>query len=1106
MPENLSITSENGTLRREESRYPSHQDWILNVNGSVATFKLDYAANTDPSFKVPESDKLAQERLFSDELHRYKVKQESLSISSEIIFNVRAGSLDKLELQLSPGLEITSLRYGEIDDLFWEKVNQDENGALIRIFFPDQLKGSKHKIKLELISSLPANPGRNQNEGASFKLPKVSLLNNFILNRVWEVDINKPLQLQNHIPENLELVYINEGQLTTLKFQQLAQNCDLTINVGFPAVSVDIAQVCFLTREMSDWTLTAEIALSTINGTLFNYDFKIPEGWEIIDVRRRTRSSSQSNLSFQWSDNESFKSDSLLHLNFSDGIADGETEAVLIEARPRTSKTDNELVFPFFRSTRDRLNTLLAFTPSSLIVSYKDNSPGTNTREILRDDLPFDVLDFDLVNDDQSASDDLHIIQIMNTSEAAPFRVSTPEQPFQATVSATYQISESTINERVNIDIVPQGKPVSKVYLYKQGESASFRPQASELIELSPLPQSISKFPDWKLPLQRGELWEVAIEPPQSVPFQLSLFNNLTTNQFFKESLPLLFVPGASEFDASFSVINDSPETVQISSNNKNELQRVAASPAEKQPGQKPPTSEGVPYKHPLDKFFISSIDNKLTNKTSATCNLKLFTTIGVTEDPTQQYVAIYEIPQTVSKLNLALRWPEDVEVISTHLNETNLPLPAGQRRIEFALDQFTKPSNLTIRYQVRSQKTGFYTRIFDAKLPVISLKVNDFKWFINTPSNEHVTEVLNGDTLLHEAESSWFAYHLWGPLGRINPLRENEAETGLNPQHDQLFSSKHQSFYLHHLQVPDEITFRVMNSTKYYLLGFLIFFLSTLMTAVMNFVYPQRRNAICGATLIIAFTILVLSPGWLHLPLGAFFSGTLIGWLLSSLISHLSRILQQSKPKHDEIPLGSTRAYPTIQAIFFCLVTLGCTGTLFAQQASTEPVPNAVPDIQKIYEYNVFENPDDSLLYVPAKIYRPLLEEAKTRNLAVSTWLQKADYKVHISARDLVGITADFVFIAAEVGNHYECYLPLDPNISIDNCQIEGIDFDNLSKTESGFIFKIDRKQIPTAAERPLLTPDASASANQKSAATESNSTRRYIHVRLKFYPSTTN
>ncbi|QDU79706.1 hypothetical protein Pla110_14200 [Polystyrenella longa] len=1100
LPENISLELEEGVVLTEESSYPSHRDWILSLKGSVATFKLTYADDDQPGTtplqdsaggtSLPANAFQDSQLLLSEESHRYKIKQESLSISSEISFKVRKNQVDKVELQLSPGLEITSLRYGDIENLFWEEVSEDVEGTIVQILFPDKIQGDQHRIKLELISSLPANPGDG---GATFALPKVKLLNNLILNSNWEVDITRPLELRDHHPDNLQLEYINEGQLTTLKFQQLAQDCELEIEVGFPEVAVDLAQVCFITRESTEWNLTTEIALTCTRGMIFNHEFRIPLGWDIIDVRQRGRGTPDSNSAFQWSVTGPNREQSLLHLNFAEGIASSETEAVLIEARSQIPKTHTDLIFPFFHSDEGQLGSLLAFLPNSLIDPSEDINSNQYIKEILRDDLPFNVLDFDIVNSDRSTDDNIGVLQFLNTREIPSLRINTPEQSFKVTVETSYVVNESQVDERIKILIDPEGTRINKVYLFKQSESTSLEIQAPSLKNVSTLPQPLSKFSYWKLPVQ-GELWEATLESGQSEPFRLFIFNSINKNQFLKGKIPLLTVPGAMEFHASFSVQNNSSVPIRLDSQSQSDLLTLPPLPKNAKPTDKGPASELIEYNSQLsDDFAISSLNRSPDEDYLPACSLKLFTTIGVSRDPIQQYEAIYEIPHTSSKETVTLEWLDEIEIISSHLGDKKLNLESG---VKLPLEQFSEGGSLRIRYRLSTQDSEFYTRNFRTSFPRISLPVKDFRWFINTPSREYVTTVYSNDDLIYESTNAQFPYYLWGPIGRITPVRNNRPTVVYTTPADEQLTHQNHSFYLRHMYIPENISFRVMNSTNYHLLGSLIFFLSCLLTCILNYKL-KSHTLVCGCLTGITMAALMLSTGWIQLPLGALLSGTILGWVLSACIRfmYLRHLARKEIP---EIPIGSTKAYPVTPILLFCVVFFNCCSNGFAQQQlrSQRVSQEFASEKETIYIYPYNKRRDDDVYYyVPYTLDYELRNRPPVPDVNSHTWILSADYHVDVKSAGGVSVVANYVLTVPETESTYDFILPLDSKVAVDYCHINQVAFDNLIPIHAGFKCSVDRRKLPTAAERP--TSESIDLSSNSSAARF-----RKLFLQIKFYP----
>ncbi|MAT16040.1 MAG: hypothetical protein CMJ46_12315 [Planctomyces sp.] len=1069
LPDNLSLNVEEGTLATEESAYPAHRDWVLALRGSTATFKLRYADAPNESETDPSEDATPEPRLLSEENHRYKIKQESLSISSEINFSLRDTEVEKLDLALTPGLEITSVRYGDVENLFWEEVAEDETGTTVSILFPDKLKGTQHKIKLELISTLPANPDNGPGGSARFKLPRLQLKDNLILDSTWEVDINRPLELRNHKPRNLQLNYINEGQLTTLRFQQLAQECELEIEVGFPIVRASLSQVSAISRQGSEWNLKTEIAITSNGGTLFNADFQIPSGWDIIDVRRRERDDTEAKTVFQWSDFNNPLDNSVLHLNFANGIAAGETRAVLIEARSQIPESRTELVFPFFRPRDYPLNTLLAFVPKSLIVSFEEFIAQKFVKEVLPTDLPEEVRNFQLIQSRQTGGEAPPLLQFLNYQSPPSFRIKTPEQSFDANVESFYTLTESQVNERVTIKIDPLGKVISKLYLYKQGELNSLEMQSSNADELrvTTLRQSTSRFPDWSLP-PMGELWEVTLEPAQSAPFSLHIFNNINRAQFLKSPIPLTAIPGTGKLSGTLLLQNDTTVPIQLSSLNKSDLLTLEGKSSSASISDPGPISEPVEYHQLTDTFSVSSRSQKDVAGAVPTCTLNLFTTVGVSEDPEQQHIAVYDIPRTTSNENMTLKWSEDMDVISTYINDTRLPLPTGETLFELPLSRFSEGGKLTVRYRTSTQKNGFYTRVVRMKRPDISLKVNDLKWFISTPEGDHVTAVYSGDTRIYKTENSRFPYSLWGPISRVSPVRDQHPMAVFNGSRRELLAPRQQLVYLHYMQIPDQISFRIMNGSKYYLLGFLIFFTAFLATCLVNFVSITRRNLIGRSIVALTIAGLVFVPSWLHLPLGSVLAGTLMGWLVSVAVRFVYLRLEQRR-NTIEIPAGSTHAYPIVHVLLASLIVFNLFDIASAQSKALSP--EASPESSsktRIYAYPVTGDGEtgSSYYYVPRSLDYALRNSEKNVDLQERTWIQKATYDIAVKSASRISIVANYTVRTPGSGSQYEFLLPLDPDVTIQQCRLNGQDVEVVG-TPEGLRFSVDRKSIPVAAER---------------------------------------
>ena len=878
----------------------------------------------------------------------YVVRREGTQFQTSYNLEIVQAPVTHLRFQVPPELDIDRLTYGGEETLSWQS-KPSAHGKTIVVRLPDALRGRSRPLRIDGFTT--TRPGRDR------PLPRIRLKGAIFLSGQSHLRVAAPLELlsfsQTGCRQTGIVASAAEGE--TFTFDDDLPGARLTIRVGLPPLELSSRIITRLLATADDRKLTADVEWTAHRGSTFFVQCTLPADWRLLDVTAGSQSPGSRVTNWEIARRDSKRQ--VLSIEFLDALTPGSPKTVRILARRDPATPSRITRFPVVRprGCRSGERLLAVLHPTTIAIRLLGPSPLKPIREA---DLPDFVRQSPLWKQIGADSESARLLFYANTESAAAVALfGQADPPINVDLRTTLKLGPDRLTEEQQIDVVPRGAPLSRVFVYLTTSGPAFRWTLSNrpgtVLAAKRVPES--RYAAWNLPENPdGELWEILLPTRQRTAFRLS---GTRSHPVASRILPALaFVPGATKFHGRIDLTTTGG--VDVDTQVQGLQRRPPTSRPAKQTGSVT-TRQSWEYRGPDGSLVLRFHPDVAGKNSDIPASLILRSLISPLADGADLHRATFSFGAMSYPEPFQFELPSFATLTSVRLNgQTVLP-----RRIDRRYTLSVLPANrrntVEIRYHsssvMRTAGLGNVSRdLSQVAVPSGSCKVVSFDWHVALPPGVALAAEPDGVRLDRPLPSPTWSARLFGPLGRpadspmFTPwsLRswqelltgDRDATTGNHAggQADPSFPPA--DWIVVHgtaVQLPDVLTLKLRDTGRGRLIAWIV-----LMAVLLVGLTVRARRYRGHRLLLVLWVSLCLTAAWLT-PVGIVqqiaagsLAGTILAWILPrSLIAG-----QRSGGGDDAIPTGSTVSLPG-GAVMMGLLTVGC---LFVQAAAEE---GSLPD-----------------------------------------------------------------------------------------------------------------------------------------------------------------
>ena len=206
------------------------------------------------------------------------VRQEAVRFQAEYNLDVLGAGIQDLTFQIDPGLQLISVHYGPNHSLTWRQ-EATPRGQQVAVELPDLLIGQGLPLRIQAVAQLKPDP--------AWVLPLPRIIGAVLLDGQMTLRVEPPLQLEDITVEGYRQVGLatsaTDGE--TLVLRQLNPQAQASVILGRPRFETSCRVLTQVQTGGDRWTAVAQIDWSARSGNAFSVECRIPDNWEVTDVR-----------------------------------------------------------------------------------------------------------------------------------------------------------------------------------------------------------------------------------------------------------------------------------------------------------------------------------------------------------------------------------------------------------------------------------------------------------------------------------------------------------------------------------------------------------------------------------------------------------------------------------------------------------------------------------------------------------------------------------------------------------------------------------------------------------------------------------------------------
>ncbi len=885
--------------------------WRL-VLGSETECKLEVA--------FPQSKKPEKPLLLAESDTTYLVRERELQIEARYELEVAFAPVSQVVFHVPRSIRVYSVSYGGDSNLTWRLKGQANRQQII-IQLPDPLLGKSRPLRIQGLTRVQS--------GRAWQLPRVTCPEAALLRGESHLTVEAPLELRSYELAGFRqtAISVEPDERETLTFSQIASdaNAALTAFIGTPDFSASAQVVSYLTTGTEEWQMRTEITWAAQSGSRYVANCEVLPGWEILDVRGPSESSSP--VISDWRLSKKGKR-SLLAIEFLDALTSMQSKRVLVLARrlPLTAEQTMSLSCVAPLSARS-LEQFLAVDSDKSDVFSTDSSPSVlpwtapnNPPFVQNSSLFFSMKAADFGQNFRSFFS-------KGSVQDATLTLKRAEPPYDASAGLSVILQDGQIQEKLVLSINPLDAPLDRLVVlgFDFGEGWDWELQAEPLPAKAIAPPALmSQDPRHRAAAKEG--WELQLPAPQSKPFKILAKRRREFSATSEPELP--YLPAARDFRGTVEVraAGQSFLNVQTTFTQEEEL-----------PEDRKHSLQGRVrrwhYQSPDARLSLAlrSKDGKTNSRLG---RLTLHSLInGYGQESIHR--ARYELESYSHRFSFPFRLSENARLIEARVNgEIVLPSRADEG---FTID-FLPPQRknlIELRYRTEWQAEGISPH-FAAGLPATEVTLLDFTWQFAISPNLRLREAPTELALVSPAPTTQWTTRFFGPLGRgasekffipwniedwssLWSSEQREDSTRQTEPRQEFFPL---DWTIHEAARPlcaDTLTLRLWNEN----LGNQWAWVAMLVSLCLGFLFRLRRWSFRRRLGWIWFLLNFAGAGLLPLPWAFLCGGCLTGTLIAFLFPRRF-LLSEGRGKTADA-IGSTASFPQHPAVgILLLVGLG--------------------------------------------------------------------------------------------------------------------------------------------------------------------------------------
>jgi hypothetical protein len=951
----------------------------------------------------------------------YAVRQEGLRLIADFHLEVLQGAVQEFEFALDPDIQVFSVTHGSEVALPWD-VTENEDGRRLTVTLPDPLTGQGRPLRLRGISTVKVDQ--------DWSLPRIRLKHAVLSEGDVSLRIQPPLELKSlrrtgYRQTEIESVSSEEE---SIRFRQFQADGGIAVVLGNPTLKLSARVSTDVQTSKENWTALSQIEWTSRAGNAFTLQCRIPDDWEITDVRSDPMAT-QSDLS-SWDVVSQADRSRWLVLNLLESLSPDRAKRVEISARRLPIPPDQTTSVPAFEPVGvDDVEMLVSIAADPVVRPVLE--PGTSFDPVKPEDLPPVWSDSEFWKPRLATRTAVPLLlQLKDLTADGEFYLQSLQTPVDVAVEIVAELGRERLTETFQLHVSPQHGRTERVLIYTgdAGPALSW----AWLTEGQKLPLDAKRLPAgrhaaWDLPLA-GELWEVRLPAPQAEPFTISGYR--TRGVPAQGRIGLAFVPQANEFRGSVEIRTAAGAGVEL---RPHELQRVGgnsgaagdqAAPDERTNWTYATTSAQLAFQIPDDPTALPPV---------AISRLTLLSQLTLDAHGFDIHWAEFDLGPAFKKAEFAWELPAPAALMQTQLDGQRVT-PA-QQGSAFVVSGLSSSENHVVRMQYRHPRGANFGRWGrELNVPRVAAPVLRFDWQFALPPGARLAGPPTGLVLTGPQLGLSGMQRLFGPLGRgaetplFNPFRRDawsrlaaEAPVEAAPQPSPPAPSAvvtgslaaelpaagagWQIWTAVAPTPPARIDLEIWDARQAQLLAW-SGLLGCVVIGVGVRLLKSRNRGRLGALWLGTCVLLALSlPPVSAQIAGGCLVGTLLVTLFPRAVISRARARSESQP---QVPVGSTQTFHHAPGTFVMLLGLaGAASSVWGQdpsEAARAPISGEPPAAARAAQaFRVFIPVDEKglpagaqpIVYVPPRLLEKL-QALREANSAFPDYL--------ISAADYVG------------------------------------------------------------------------------------------------------
>lgn len=503
------------------------------------------------------------------------VSHDVLLLQQILKADVLDGEVNRLIVSFPRQVEIVSAAYGDQSPLKFERIPGEGPSAQVVVVLPERLQGRSRPIRLD--GYMRRSPSE------SLAVPHFYLEGGLWLDGRTNVTVARPWELRSYRAVGYRQLApaALRPEAETISFQQLTPRAQLLLNVDRPPVERSAHALNVLTADDLVWTLTAEIAWESRNGTVFDASCRLPDGWQVVSVVPLGGGRERQELT-SWDVQAHPESGQVLHMEFPEGLTPGRVDSVRIVSH-RISSTPSPTHIPLMIPLDCESSEVVLVVDPSL----SGELPLSATTALERFDPHTAAAVWNTLpswSEVASGAAKSSVVLHLLTSDSAPI---VSGDPARRTLDAVLQTSVAFNGQQVQEQFEIRfnaGDAVREIEIAAPkgmtGLTWSLRHEDTETLVN---PQRVGRSRAASAPPGlESDLWSLAL--PEGVTGPTTLVGRRTVSPGRRYVVPLLLLPQVQRFQGRIALTVDNAEAYELTETRRSDSTRPPSTSDEAEP------------------------------------------------------------------------------------------------------------------------------------------------------------------------------------------------------------------------------------------------------------------------------------------------------------------------------------------------------------------------------------------------------------------------------------------------------------------------------------------------------------------------------------------